>query len=78
MMDKRLLSDSCIFGSKSDIKRNDQRHNHRGISVLSNAGKILAWLPLGRLYVHVEANDLIPESHCEPKSHYMALSRKMS
>ena len=37
--------------------------NHRGISLLSIAGKILARLLLNRLTVHLE-QDLLPESQC--------------
>ena len=36
--------------------------DHRGISLLSVAGKILARLLTNRLSAHVDANDIIPES----------------
>ena len=38
--------------------------NHRGISLLNIAGKILARLVLNRLNKHVDNIDLIPESQC--------------
>ena len=36
--------------------------NHRGISLLSNAGKILAKILLNRLNAHLDHDGLIPES----------------
>ena len=36
--------------------------NHRGISLLSIAGKILAKIQLNRLNVHLDQQGLIPES----------------
>jgi len=38
--------------------------NHRGISLLSVAGKILARVLLNRLTNHVGQHDIIPESQC--------------
>ena len=38
--------------------------NHRGISLLSIAGKILAKILLNRLNVHLDQKGLIPESQC--------------
>ena len=38
--------------------------NHRGISLLSIAGKILAWVLLNRLNEHLERSGLLPESQC--------------
>ena len=38
--------------------------NHRGISLLSIAGKILAKILLGRLNAHLDQAGLIPESKC--------------
>jgi hypothetical protein len=38
-------------------------YNHRGISLLSIAGKILARILLNRLNAHLE-RDLLPESQC--------------
>ena len=38
--------------------------NHRGISLLSIAGKILAKILLNRLNAHLEQAGLIPESQC--------------
>ena len=38
--------------------------NHRGISLLSIAGKILANILLNRLNVHLDQTGLIPESEC--------------
>ena len=41
--------------------------NHRSISVLSIAGKILAKILLNRLNAHLDQAGLIPESQCEFK-----------
>ena len=38
--------------------------NHRGISLLSIAGKVLARILLNRLYEHLEQVVLLPESQC--------------
>ena len=38
--------------------------NHRGISLLSIAGKILARVLLNRLNEHLERSELLPESQC--------------
>ena len=38
--------------------------NHRGISLLSVAGKILAKVLLNRLNEHLEQSGLLPESQC--------------
>ena len=38
--------------------------NHRGISLLSISGKILAKILLNRLNAHLDQAGLIPESHC--------------
>jgi len=38
--------------------------NHRGISLLSIDGKVLARVLLNRLNLHVHHNDIIPESQC--------------
>ena len=38
--------------------------NHRGISLLSIAGKILAKILLNRLNAHLDQAGLIPESQC--------------
>ena len=38
--------------------------NHRGISLLSIAGKILARVILNRLNEHLEQSGLLPESQC--------------
>ena len=46
-------------------KRNPQVcDNHRGISLLSTAGKILARILLNRLNEHLEQSGLLPESQC--------------
>ena len=48
-------------------KRNGDRSccdNHRGISLLSTAGKILARVLLNRLNDHVSISNIIPESQC--------------
>ena len=49
-----------LYKRKGDRRKCD---NHRGISLLSIAGKILARLMLGRLIAHLE-QDLLPESQC--------------
>ena len=46
-------------------KRNPQVYdNHRGISLLSIAGKILARVLMNRLNEHLEQSGLLPESQC--------------
>ena len=46
-------------------KRNPQVcDNHRGISLLCNAGTILAKILLNRLNVHLDQKGLIPERQC--------------
>ena len=48
-------------------KRKEDRScfdNHRGVSLLSIAGKILVRLLLNRLSRHVYQNDILPESKC--------------
>ena len=39
--------------------------NHRGISLLSVTGKILAMVLLNRLNEHLEQSELLPESHVD-------------
>ena len=58
--------------------------NHRGISLLSIAGKILARVLLNRLNEHLERSGLLPESQCQEKQknnrhdlHSTTDSRKM-
>ena len=50
-----------LYKNKGDIKCCD---NHRGISLLCIAGKILARLLLNRLFKHIDDIGLIPESQC--------------
>jgi len=50
-----------IYKRKGDRSGCD---NHRGISLQSIAGKILARVLLNRLNDHVTQNDVIPESQC--------------
>ena len=50
-----------IYKRKGDISCCD---NHRGISLLSIAGKILARIVLNRLQKHIEERNVIPESQC--------------
>ena len=50
-----------IYKRKGDITCCD---NHRGISLLVIAGKILARIMLNRLQKHVDNADIIPESQC--------------
>ena len=50
-----------LYKNKGDIKCCD---NHRGISLLCIAGKILARLLLNRLNKHIDNIGLIPESQC--------------
>jgi len=38
--------------------------NHRGISLLSVAGKVLAHILLNRLMDHVDSSAITPESQC--------------
>ena len=42
----------------------DRRDDHRGISLLSIAGKILARVLLNRLTAHVNLHEVLPESQC--------------
>ena len=59
----RLQGDSIIHLYKR--KGNPQVcDNHRGISLLSIAGKILAKILLNRLNAHLDKAGLIPESQC--------------
>ena len=49
------------------FKRKENHHlcdNHRGISLLSIAGKVLARVLLNRLNEHLEQSGLLPESQC--------------
>ena len=50
-----------IYKRKGDCSCCD---NHRGISLLSTAGKILACVLLSRLNDHVGISNIIPESQC--------------
>ena len=50
-----------LYKNKGDRQCCD---NHRGISLLCIAGKILARILLNRLLVHLPANNLLPESQC--------------
>ena len=50
-----------LYKNKGDIKCCD---NHRGISLLSIAGKIFARLLLNRLFKHTDDIGVIPESQC--------------
>ena len=50
-----------LYKNKGDSKCCD---NHRGISLLCIAGKILARLLLNRLFKHVDDIGLVPESQC--------------
>ena len=50
-----------IYKRKGDRSSCD---NHRGISLLSGAGKILSRLVANRLSEHVLSNDVLPESQC--------------
>ena len=50
-----------LYKNKGDCKCCD---NHRGISLLCIAGKILARLMLNRLFRHVVSIGIIPESQC--------------
>ena len=59
---QELKDASIIHLYKRKGNRNDC-NNHRGISLLSIAGKILARLLLNRLNKHLE-RDLLPESQC--------------
>ena len=50
-----------LYKNKGDRQSCD---NHRGISLLSIAGKILARILLNRLLKHLSCNDALPESQC--------------
>ena len=50
-----------LYKNKGDCKCCD---NHRGISLLSIAGKIFARLMLNRLFKHIVSIGIIPESQC--------------
>ena len=50
-----------LYKNKGDIK---DCNNHRGISLLCIAGKIFARLLLNRLFKHIVAIGVIPESQC--------------
>ena len=50
-----------LFKRKGNLQVCD---NHRGISLLSIAGKILAWVLLNRLNEHLERSGLLSESQC--------------
>ena len=50
-----------LFKRKGNLQVCD---NHRGISFLSIAGKILARVLLNRLNEHLEQSELLPESQC--------------
>ena len=50
-----------LYKNKGDRQSCD---NHRGVSLLSIAGKILARILLNRLLDHLSANHLLPESQC--------------
>ena len=50
-----------LYKNKGDIKCCD---NHRGISLLSIAGKIFARLLLNRLFKHTDDIGVVPESQC--------------
>ena len=50
-----------LYKNKGDRQVCD---NHRGISLLVIAGKLLARILLNRLQDHLSANELIPESQC--------------
>ena len=50
-----------LYKNKGDIK---DCNNHRGISLLCIAGKIFARLLLNRLFKHIVAVGIIPESQC--------------
>ena len=50
-----------LFKKKGNLQVCD---NHRGISLLSTAGKILARVLLNRLNEHLERSGLLPESQC--------------
>ena len=50
-----------LYKNKGDIKCCD---NHRGISLLCIAGKIIARILLNRLSKHIDAIGVVPESQC--------------
>ena len=59
------LQRRCYFTLKNSMIRNPQLcDNHRGISLLSIAGKVLARVLLNRLNEHLEQSGLLPESQC--------------
>ena len=66
-LDHPLLSadgSTLLTEKKQILEGNRQSYdNHRGVSLLSIAGKILARVLLNRLLLHLE-KDLLPESQC--------------
>ena len=55
----------CFHNSPIQTERKSSSlYNHRGISLFSIAGKILAEILLNRLSAHLDESGLIPESQC--------------
>jgi hypothetical protein len=58
------MKDASIVHLYKKKGNRQQCDNHRGISLLSIAGKILARIILNRLITHLEQKSLLPESQC--------------
>ena len=54
----------CFHNPPMQTERNPQVCHHRGISLLTIAGKILAKILFNRLNAHLDKAGLIPESQC--------------
>jgi hypothetical protein len=58
------LNNANIFNLYKRKGNRQSCDNHRGISLLSHAGKVLARILLNRLLRHLESHQLLPESQC--------------
>ena len=66
MWDEEVIPQQFKNASIIHLYKKENRQlcdNYRGISLLAIAGKILAWVMLNRLIVHLE-HGLLPKSQC--------------